>query len=354
MSMQIVPYDDNLLEQCTTLWWRLYGDRPYVIRPDGYQMMNTARIGPEFFGECFSKSLNWFGQVDTESIFVAKNQGRVVGMLVSSVNHDEHAGNILVSFTNRDNTGREVTEELMQKALSYFHKLGLHRANVGMGALEVESPIYLAALEAGFSWQDNWEQAEDKSWNPLVRAYPGFLLQLGGSLDGFELSAEISQTIARLNKQGVDFKVMSVDEIGEHRRADTKKPPDDLNPQGSIPSSVALVNGELVGWFEHIGVTQEHSGMAARACGLQVIPNYRKRGIGKAMYHLGVQAMVEHGAEYGYEQAGVYSPARLILRSVGYRYWYTSFWEMTKSLTYASLVWKTRAFPKQVMHTLGG
>jgi ribosomal protein S18 acetylase RimI-like enzyme len=333
--MQIVSYNDNLLEQCTELWWRLYGDRPYVIRPDGYQMMNTARIGPEFFEKWLKKSLNWFGKVDNESIFVAKNQGRVVGMLVSSVNHDEYAGNILVSFTNRDNTGREVTEELTQKALSYFQELGLHSANVGMSwALEVESPIYLAALEAGFSWQDNWEQSEDESWNPLVRAYPGFLLQLGSSLDGFELSAEIRRTIASLNKQGVDFKMMSVDEIGEYQRADTKKPPDDLNP--SIPSSVALVNGELVGWIEHIGVAQEDPGMAARACGLQVIPSFRRRGIGKALYHLGVQAMVEHGAEYGYEQAGVYSPARLILRSVGYRYWYTSFWEMTKSLTTAS------------------
>ena len=120
--MQIVPYNDNLLEQCTKLWWCLYGDRPYVMRPDGYQMMNTARIGPEFFGKWLSTSLNWFGKVDNESIFVAKDQDRVVGMLVSSVNHDEHAGNILVTFANRDNTGREVTEELMQKALSYFNR----------------------------------------------------------------------------------------------------------------------------------------------------------------------------------------------------------------------------------------
>lgn len=34
---------------------------------------------------------------------------------------------------------------------------------------------------------------------------------------------------------------MSVDEISEYPRADTKKPPDDLNPQGSIPSAVALL-----------------------------------------------------------------------------------------------------------------
>jgi len=333
MSMQIVHYDDKLLEQCTELWWRLYGDRPYAIRPDGYQITNTARIGPEFFGECFSRSLNWFGKVDTESIFVAKDQGRVVGMLVSSVNHYEHVGNILVSFANRDNTGREVTEELMQKTLSYFQKLGLHRAKISLGsALEVESPIHLAALEAGFSWQDNWEQTEDDTGTVWVRSYPGYLLMMGGSLDGFELSTEIRQTIASLNEQGVDFKVMSVDEIGEHRRADTQKPPDDLNPQGSIPSSVALVNGALVGWIEHIGVAEEYSGMAARACGLRVIPSYRRRRIGKVLYHLGVQAMVERGAEYGYECAGVYSPVRLILRSVGYLYWYTSFMPMTRSI----------------------
>ena len=65
-------------------------------------MMNTARIGPEFFGKWLKKSLNWFGKVDNKSIFVAKDKGRVVGMFVSSVNHDEHAGNILVSFTNRN------------------------------------------------------------------------------------------------------------------------------------------------------------------------------------------------------------------------------------------------------------
>ncbi|MBM3240069.1 GNAT family N-acetyltransferase [Candidatus Poribacteria bacterium] len=64
----------------------------------------------------------------------------------------------------------------------------------------------------------------------------------------------------------------------------------------------------------------------------KVIPSYRRRGIGKVLYHLGIEEVVRQGAQYGYTVTGIHNPARLIYRSVGFKYWYTHFWEMSKQL----------------------
>jgi len=336
--MKITSYRNSMLDSWTELWWNLYGDKPYVMRPDGFQATNTARIGPQYLGEYLLRGLGqetgqWFGRVLPESIFVACDGSKVQGVLITSVNYSNVTGNILSAFAERNQRGLQTTHALLKTALSYFRELGLREAITPTSSLEVESPIYLSLLEEGFTWHGNWEQGGDMPEDMVIRAYPGYLVFMGGSLEDFELKPEIKQAIACLHAQGVDFEVLSVDQLGERRRADTGQPPDELNPQGSIPSSAAVVDGSLVGWIGHIGVAQEDSGMAARACGMHVIPDYRGRSIGKVLYHLGIQAMVRRGAEYGYECAGLCSPSRLILHSVGYRYWYIGFMPMTKSLS---------------------
>jgi len=335
--VEITSYHNSMLDDWTELWWNLYGDKPYVMRPDGYQAMNTARIGPQYLEEYLVRGLGqeteqWFGWVSPESIFVACDGGKVQGILITSVNYSDMTGNILSAFAERNQRGLQITHALLKAALSYFRKLDLREAITPTSCLEVESPIYLSLLEEGFAWHDNWEQGGDTYGDMVIRAYPGHLVYMGRLLEDFELKPEIKQSIECLHTQGVDFEVLSVDQLSERPRADTGKPPDELNPKNSIPSSAAIVDGSLVGWIGHIGVAEEDSGMAARACGIHVIPDYRRRGIGKVLYHLGIQAMVGRGAEYGYGSAGICSPSRLILHSAGYQCWHIGFMPMTKSL----------------------
>ena len=73
--------------------------------------------------------------------------------------------------------------------------------------------------------------------------------------------------------------------------------------------------------------------MTHSADGLFVIPSYRRRGIGKVLFHLAIEEMVRRGATHGFGGAGIYDPLRLIMKSVGYQYWYAAFPEMTKELT---------------------
>ena len=63
-----------------------------------------------------------------------------------------------------------------------------------------------------------------------------------------------------------------------------------------------------------------------------VVPRFRQRGIGKVLYHLGIEEIVKHGAECGFTTTREDNPARFIYRSIGYNYWYVSICGLMKRL----------------------
>ena len=72
--MKLVRYDETMLGKCSEFWWELYKDRPYVVRPDGYQDINNPTVGIALFGENLNDGLSegysthWCGEVTPESI----------------------------------------------------------------------------------------------------------------------------------------------------------------------------------------------------------------------------------------------------------------------------------------------
>jgi GNAT superfamily N-acetyltransferase len=97
---------------------------------------------------------------------------------------------------------------------------------------------------------------------------------------------------------------------------------------------VALVDSLAVGWLDEVKIDDpdEYGRVMGEAVPV-VLPTFRRRGIGKVLYHLGMEEVVRRGARYGWTATGIYNPARLIYRSIGYRYWYTCFSRMSKYLT---------------------
>lgn len=94
---------------------------------------------------------------------------------------------------------------------------------------------------------------------------------------------------------------------------------------------VGLVNGLVIGWTFEVCVFRDEGGMMGMV-GPEVIPSYRRRGIGKVLHHLGTEEVVRQGAQGGWRGTEIYNPARLIYQSVGWRYWYTSFGRMSRIL----------------------
>ena len=328
--MNIVKFNENMLDECAEFWWTIYEHMPYVHRPDGWVTINTPPIGPEFFGEHlkagFSGASYWQGDVTDESVILFEDAGKIEGILVCSIDKEKLTGNILSCYVRRDYRGREIAEYLLNEALEHFRLLELHKA-VETRALEVECPIHIAMLDAGFSWENEWWP----DWFPPgpSRAIEQYGVFLGGSLEGFRLQPEIKEKIEKLREEGIAIEHLSNDELRELKRLDNDQPPE-LDPD-SPDLFAALVDGRLVGWlFEMNSDTDE-----GRVLGIatpEVIPSYRRRGIGKVLYHLGIEEVVRQGAQYGYTATGIYSPARLVYQSVGFKYWYTCFSRMTKRL----------------------
>ena len=336
--MTLVKYRESISDECAEFWWQLYGKKPYVIRPDGYEHPNVASVGLHTFTSYMEEALEgravsqWKGEVFPETVIVARRGDVPVGILICSVNREELVGYILSAFLHKDHTGQQIADALLGEALKSFRGFGLKKALVGpSGAVEVESPIHMAVLEAGFSWEENWEQTlveEGRSW---IYTDAGYEVFMGGSLEGFGLSSEIRQMIEFLGAEGITVRSCTVDELGSLRRMDTGGPPADLVPTTQT-TFAALVDEDLVGWLGHVEPDRQQREVMARVCGLYVVPGFRRRGIGKVLYHHAVAEMVRQGAECGYEVSSVHSPVRSILHSVGYRYWYLGFGGMSMKL----------------------
>ena len=329
--MRIMRYNENMSDACAEFWWSIYKDMPYVHRPDGWVTINTPPIGPEFFGEHlkagFSGASYWTGDVTDESVILVEDAGKIKGILVYSIDKEKLTGNILSCYVQRNHRGREMAEYLLSEALEHFRKLGLYK--VVTGALEVECPIHLAMLDVGFVWEDNWAQPPDESGQAPIYDWPTYQVFLGGSLEGFRLQPEIKENIEKLHEEGIVIERLPINEFRKLRRLDDNQEP---NFEPDTPEFfAAVVDGRLVGWLFEMGVFTDEG----RVLGLttpEVIPSYRRRGIGKVLYHLGIEEVVRQGAQYGYTVTGIHNPARLIYRSVGFRYWYTSFGGMSKRL----------------------
>jgi hypothetical protein len=186
----------------------------YVIRPDGYQHPNTPSVGPETFKEQMQEALSghalghWQGDVYPESIVLVEEEGSIRGIMLSAVNRAEHIGYIRCGFMARDANGTKVADFLLSETLTYLSRLGgLQRVMLGPScALEAESSLHIAALNAGFACEDEWSRmigAEDLG----EMSNPGYEVFMGGPLRDFRLGVEIKQMVKRLLKQGVTFRL---------------------------------------------------------------------------------------------------------------------------------------------------
>lgn len=321
--MRIIRYKEDMLDACAEFWWNIYESMPYVHRPDGNQTVNSPPIGPDYFVKHLGYGLSgratqhWCGEVTDDSIFLAEDGGRICGILVSSIDHEKLTGNILSAYVQRTVRGREMSNCLVDEVLRYFCELGFHRAAAAPGTftMEVESPIHLSLLDAGFAFNQIYSN----------ECYGVFL---GGSLEGFQLQPEITAKIEQLRSEGITIE-RCVREQFPFRRLDTGE--EVALGEDSDCAFVAFVDGLAVGWTFEIWIFEDE-GRTLSMVGPAVIPSYRHRGIGKVVHHLGTEEAVRRGAWGGWTATGLDNPARFIYRSVGYRYWYTCFSDMSKQI----------------------
>ena len=286
--MRLARFRQNQQDACAEFWWSLYRDMPYVHRPDGYQTLNTAPIGPEYFVKHLGYGLSsddypsrWQGKVADDSIFVVENGGKIEGVLVSAIDSHTHTGSILSAYVSRDAQGRETAECMLTEALNHFRKLGLRRAEAAPrrgSSMEVESPIHLALLESGFGWENDWEPAHPNE------TYGVFL---GGSLEQFSVGPKIHRRVEELQSEGIKIERAERDSFPSLRRLDTGEIVDSIDDgDGNESAFVALVDGLAVGWTFEIMVFEDE-GRKLCQVGPEVIPSYRRRGIGKVLQRLG-------------------------------------------------------------------
>jgi ribosomal protein S18 acetylase RimI-like enzyme len=318
-----------MLDTCAEFWWSIYKDMPYVHRPDGGVNINTPPISPGYFIETlkegFSGAEYWTydvpGDVNDDSVILVEDKGKIAGILVGSVNREKLTGNITSCYVQRNYRGREIAEVLLSEALERFRKMGLRRSVAAPGrgkSMEVECPIHLALLQAGFAWENDWEPAAPKE------TYGVFL---GGSLEGFRLQPEIQEKIEELRREGIIIERCERDRFPVYD-LDGKEVPIHDDDHCVF---VAFVNGVAVGRTFEVITWEDHERILSMV-GPAVHPRYRRKGIGKVVHHLGTEEVVKHGAVGGWTATGIYNPARKIYQSVGFKYWYICFSRMTKYL----------------------
>jgi len=316
-----------MLDVCAELWWSLYKDMPYAHGPDGYPTINTPPIGKEYFVKHLKASLSgcdtqrWAGEVTDDSIVLAEDEGKVKGILVCSTDHERLTGNILSAYMRRDARGLEIADGLLNEALERFRKMGLHRVVAGPGGaglrdartLEAECPIHLVLFDERFAW-NNWSLWSMDGWQ-WDQEYCVFL---GGSLDGFRLRPEITEKIEKLCKDGIVIERVTAERFNNLQCFDPSY--GQLNTDSDV-TFVALVDDFVIGWLSEVRTWTDEYGRVMGIATPNVIPIYRRRGIGKVLCHLGTEEVVRQGAQYGWGGTEIHSPGRLIYRSLGYRYW---------------------------------
>lgn len=273
-----------------------------------------------------------------DTIFLATDDETLVGLMVCAIDIEASKGSILSAYMQRDQVGRHIADQLVDSALGFFQDAGLCTAVAGPDvtkSLEVESPIHLALLDAGFRWTGEmtaWATSDDED-EPIV--LPGYETYLGGSLADFRLDPEIHQRIETLEKTGISIEKYTSSQF-EHlyRIAHDYFHGRKINGESTF---VALHEGCAVGL---LGEVATRSDWAERGtpriqggCVPSVVPAYRGKGIGKVLYHLGMDEVVKQGAQCGSTQTGVSNHARSIYQSIGYTYWYLAFNRIQKDLT---------------------
>ena len=329
--MRVTRLTENMFDACAEFWWSLYRDTQYVHRPDGYQTLNTDPIGPQYFLKYLDDGLSndypdhWQGRVTDDSIVIAENGGKIEGVLVSAIDRDKQTGSILSAYVSRDAQGRKIAECMLVEALNRFRDLGLRGAKAAPGgrSMEVECPIHLALLQSGFGWEGNWDPAcPDETYGVF----------LGGSLAQFSVDGEIHRRAEQLKNEGIKIERVERNHFPSLRRLDTGDLVDSIDDRDANKCAfVALVDGLAVGWTFEVMVFEDEGRKLCKV-GPEVIPSYRRRGIAKILHHLGIEEAVRRGATGGWTATGIFNPARIIYHSVGWRYWYTSFGNMSTLL----------------------
>ena len=329
--MKIVEYDESLVDKCAEFWWSLYEHMPYVHRPDGFDTVNGEPIGSHYFIKHLKAGLrgddpqHWCGNVTDDSIFLAVDNGKVEGILITSIDYKKQLGNIISGFVRRNLKGRQVAEYLLKNMFQYFQKVQLKNiiAAPPTRTLEVESTFYLALLDTGF--------ACDYNQFPDNARYGIFL---GGSLKGFYLKPEITEKMEKLRKEGIEFERCTADQVQDLRFYDSGKK---MDLGEADVTFVALKDNLVVGQAQSVITWTDwaeeppHGRILGETVPFVVL-QFRQRGIGKVLYHLGIKEIVKRGAECGFIHTEENNPARFIYRSIGYHYWYVSICGMRKHL----------------------
>lgn len=336
--MKIANFTSTRRDECSEFWWDLYKDLPYVHRPDGYQNVNSpTHLGPGYFlkhldaGLTCRASSHWHGEVRDDTIFLAVDDGKLAGILVSSVDVEASKGSILSAYVHHNAQGRVAASLLLDRALGLFRQSGLAEAVAGPDvtkSLEVESPIHQVLLDARFAWKDIWYTPDDdRDGVEYVKGDPTYEVFLGGSLEGFEIGPEVRKKIEDLEAEGIRIDRISAEEFQGLEGWDPGafKQVREKGIDGDV-TFVAMREGRVVGWLWEVLTysdwAEEGTPRTMGGCVPEVIPEYRKRGIGKVLYHLGMEDVVRRGAECGCTAAGIHNRARWIYQSVGYQNWY--------------------------------
>jgi len=92
-------------------------------------------------------------------------------------------------------------------------------------------------------------------------------------------------------------------------RFDMNLPPEPFDGQSTF---VALYEGVIVGWLPECATGRDGLGRTYGGCVPRVLHMFRNRGIGKALYHLGMEEVVRQGAEYGFTATPIYKTSCVI------------------------------------------
>ncbi|NKB66680.1 MAG: hypothetical protein GKR89_06430 [Candidatus Latescibacteria bacterium] len=339
--MKISTFAPGHRDECAQLWWNLYRDLPYVHRPDGYQNVNSPdHIDPAYFlrhldAGLSGPSAHWHGAVREDTIFLARDGGKIVGLMVCSVDEKASKGSILSAYMQRDRTGRHIAAQLVERALLFFAENGLDNVVAAPDvtkSMEVESPIHLALLDAGFGWTGELTQWVDTPAgdDPHVNAEYG--TYLGGSLESFRVGSEIERRMDELKKEGITIETYPADHFDHLGRIAHAY----LNGRTieGIVTLAALHHGQAVGLLGEVETYSDSfecgTSRIMGGCVPVVVPQYRGRGIGKVLYHLGMAEVVRQGAQCGWTATGVTNHARSIYQSIGYENWYLAFGRLQK------------------------